>query len=228
MTPAVIATPSRGMINVHASLLPKYRGAAPVAYAILRGEPTTGVTIIRITPGLDSGAMLAQDSLAIVPTETAGELESRLAPLGARLCLKVIQELKSGEVVGSAQDPAGVTKAPKLTKEQGQIDWHQPAMTVDCQVRAMQPWPTAYTYLHRPNKPVVRLIVPLARPHTATDLAPGRLRLVEGVLLVGCAADTAVSVANLQPAGKRIMTAEEFFRGTPFEPDAHFGPELPL
>src|SRR5262245_12834394 len=127
LKPAVIEVPKLGAINVHASLLPKYRGAAPVAHAILNGETETGVTIIRITPGLDAGEMLAKRLLAILPDETAGELEARLAPLGAKLALDLIQRMKAGPVAGEKQDPALVTKAPKLTKEMGLIDWNQPA-----------------------------------------------------------------------------------------------------
>src|SRR5439155_15839217 len=119
----VLSVPPYGGINVHASLLPKYRGAAPVAWAIYHGETVTGVTIIRMTTGLDAGDMLAQASLDIQPDETAGELEARLAPLGARLALDVIERMKAGLVAGTKQDPAQVTKAPKLKKEHGLIDW---------------------------------------------------------------------------------------------------------
>src|SRR5437868_6573878 len=130
LKPDVIAVPRLGMINVHASLLPKYRGAAPVAHAILNGEAQTGVTIIRISPGLDSGDMLAKEALDIRPDETAGELEARLAPLGAKLAVDVVRRLKAGSVAGEKQDPAQATKAPKLTKEMGLIDWSQPAERV--------------------------------------------------------------------------------------------------
>src|SRR5207247_8233988 len=125
LKPEVLAVPSLGGINVHASLLPKYRGAAPVAWAIWNGETQTGVTIIRMSAGLDAGDMLAQESLAILPDETAGELEARLAPLGARLAMHVIDQMAKGPVTGVKQDPAQVTKAPKLKKEMGLIDWTQ-------------------------------------------------------------------------------------------------------
>ena len=154
LKPAVIEAGPLGAINVHASLLPKYRGAAPVAHAILKGETTTGVTIIRITPGLDSGDMLAQESLDILPDETAGELEFRIAPIGARLSVETVKRMKLGPVSGTNQDAeiAKQFRAPKLTKEMGQIDWTKPADVVCRQIRAMQPWPTAYTYFHRPGK----------------------------------------------------------------------------
>src|SRR6478735_4660946 len=160
----VLPVPTHGAINVHGSLWPKYRGAAPVAWAILNGETETGVTIIRMSAGLDAGDMLAKAAIPI-GDETAGELEAKLAPLGARLAVETIQRLKAGPVAGEKQDPALVTKAPKLTKEMGLIDWSQPAERVCRQVRAMQPWPTAYTYLHRQDKEPMRVIVYRAQVH---------------------------------------------------------------
>ncbi|QEL13969.1 methionyl-tRNA formyltransferase [Limnoglobus roseus] len=237
LKPAVIATPPLGMINVHASLLPKYRGAAPVAYSILKGETQTGVTIIRITPGLDSGDMLAQESLAILPDETAGELESRLAPPGARLCFDVVQRLKQGPVTGTKQDPALVTKAPKLTKEMGLIDWTKPANEVANQVRAMQPWPTAYTFFHRPGKEPMRVMVTrsvvhgMGHPPMDSGPPPGTVWANEGGLVIQCGPRspvpfrTTLRMSELQPAGKKRMTAEEFLRGYPIQEGYRFGPE---
>ncbi len=155
----VLLVPRLGGINVHASLLPKYRGAAPIAWAILNGETQSGVTIIRMSASLDAGDMLAQAALDIIPEETAGELEARLAPLGARLAQDVVAQLKIGQVAGAKQDKALVTKAPKLKKENGLIDWRQPAEQVSRQIRAMQPWPTAYTFLHHAEKPPQRLMI---------------------------------------------------------------------
>src|SRR5262249_45967885 len=119
----VLEAAPRGGINVHASLLPKYRGAAPVAWAVYHGETRTGVTIIRMTTGLDAGDMLAQEAIDILPDETAGELEARLAPLGARLAFRAIEQIAAGTAQGVKQDKAQVTKAPKLKKEDGLIDW---------------------------------------------------------------------------------------------------------
>jgi methionyl-tRNA formyltransferase len=160
----VLGVPPLGGINVHASLLPKYRGAAPIAWAIYHGETRTGVTIIRMTTGLDAGDMLAQEAVEIGPEETAGEVEARLAPLGARLALDVVGRLEVGPVEGRKQDPSQVTKAPKLKKEDGLIDWGRNVVEVCNQIRAMQPWPTAYTYLHRPGKAPVRVLIVRAVP----------------------------------------------------------------
>jgi methionyl-tRNA formyltransferase len=149
----VLAVPGKGGINVHASLLPKYRGAAPVAWAIYHGETQTGVTIIRMSVALDAGDMLAQEVIDIGPEETAGELESRLAQVGASLAIRVVDQIATDTVRGIKQDKAQATKAPKLTKEHGLIDWSRPARDVCNQIRAMQPWPTAYTFWHRHISP---------------------------------------------------------------------------
>jgi methionyl-tRNA formyltransferase len=226
----VLSIPTAGAINVHGSLLPKYRGAAPIAHAILNGETETGVTIIRMSAGLDAGDMLAKAALPI-NDETAGEVEARLAPLGARLAVETIQRLKTGPVIGEKQDPALVTKAPKLTKEMGLIDWTKPAEVVCRQIRAMQPWPTAYTFLHRAGKPPMRVIVSrtgatLAIP-SGPNHSPGLLHSMGTARLVANAgSNTAVEILELQPAGKKRLTAEEFLRGYPLNEADRFGPEI--
>ena len=232
LKPDVIATPRLGAINVHASLLPRYRGASPIAHAILNGETRTGVTIIRITPGLDAGDMLAQESVDIGSEETTGELEARLAPLGARLCLDVVRRMKAGPVSGAKQDPALVTKAPKLKKEDGLIDWSKPAAAVVNHVRAMQPWPTAYTFLHRPGKEPMRVIFNRVGRLAGFWLGrfgradPGNLAVEDARTLWVCSADGhAVEVLELQPAGKKRMSGTEFLRGHPITDGCRFGPE---
>ena len=139
---------------------PSTAAQAPVAYAILNGEKQTGVTIIKVTPGLDSGDMILQEAIDILPDDTTGSLEARLAPLGAKLAVEAVRKYQSGgPVEGVKQDPALVTKAPKIKKEFGLIDWTKPADYIERFVRAMQPWPTAYTFLHRPGKEPMRVIV---------------------------------------------------------------------
>lgn len=238
LSPEVLAVPSLGGINVHASLLPKYRGAAPVAWAIWKGETRTGVTIIRMTAGLDAGEMLAQEAIDILPDETAGDLESRLAPLGAKLALEVVDRLAKGQVAGVKQDPTQVTKAPKLKKEMGLIDWSKPAEEVCRQIRAMQPWPTAYTYLHRAGQPPMRLIIQRARLLQLLSSEPsfgaGSLKALtkgRGVLYAETGSENAAShrqtvqITQLQPSGKKSMTIAEFLRGHPIQPGGRFGPE---
>lgn len=219
-----------GGINVHASLLPKYRGAAPINWAIYHGETQSGVTIIRMSISLDAGDILAQEALDILSDETAGELEARLAPLGARLAIETVEKLTQGPVQGRPQDKSLVTKAPKLTKEHGLIDWSRPAIDVCNQIRAMQPWPTAYTYLHRQGFEPLRLILHRANFGIAHWPASGfhgkfgaAFRLSGEQLFVVTGDATIVFVEELQPAGKRRMSAEDFLRGNTITPDARVG-----
>jgi methionyl-tRNA formyltransferase len=225
----VLSSAPQGGINVHASLLPKYRGAAPIAWAIYHGETRTGVTIIRMSTRLDAGDILAQEGVDIGPDETAGDVEARLAVLGAKLALGVIDALEGGTAEGRKQDPALATRAPKLKKEHGAIDWTRSGAQVCCQVRAMHPWPTAYTYWHRAGQPPLRLIVHRAAWRTrrqGEDLAPGEVLASEPArLVVGAGGGDVVEVLELQPAGKRRMSAEEFLRGRRPQPGDSLGPE---
>jgi methionyl-tRNA formyltransferase len=226
----VLGATAQGGINVHASLLPKYRGAAPIAWAIYHGETRTGVTIIRMSVGLDAGDMLAQEAIDIGPEETAGELEARLAPLGARLAIQVIEQIRAGTAQGFKQDKALVTRAPKLTKDHGAIDWTRSGVEVCRHIRAMQPWPTAYTYWHRAGHPPLRLIVCRAtsRPRGAEEtLSPGEILSSgpAGHLLIAAGPADIVEVHELQPAGKRRMTAGDFLRGHAPQAGDRLGPE---
>jgi methionyl-tRNA formyltransferase len=224
----VLAVPPHGGINIHASLLPKYRGAAPVAWAIYHGEAQTGVTIIQMSVRLDAGDMVAQEAIDIAPDETAGQLEARLAQLGSRMALEVIDQIATGRIRPIKQDKTKATKAPKLTKEHGLIDWNRPARDVCNHIRAMQPWPTAYTYLHRQGQQPSRVII-----HRATSQAgpveqpfsPGALAVGGASLLVGAGAGSQMQVLELQLAGKRPMSAAEFLRGHKPQSGDHFGPE---
>jgi methionyl-tRNA formyltransferase len=235
----VLSVPRLGAINVHASLLPKYRGAAPVAYAILNGETQTGVTIIKITPGLDSGDMILQESLDILPDDTTGTLEARLAVLGAKLAVEAVRKYQTGgPVEGLKQDPALVTKAPKIRKEQGLIDWSKHAELIERHVNAMQPWPTAYTFLHRAGKEPIRVIITQAVRFPVRydpDVPPGKVFrdvafpetffVTAGEEIPG-EERSVLEVHELQPAGKKKMSAEEFLRGHPIVEGMRFGPEV--
>ncbi len=219
----VLGAARLGGINVHGSLLPKYRGAAPVAWAIWNGETETGVTIIRMTTGLDAGDMLTRETLAIGPHETAGEVEARLAPVGARLAVETINHLAAGPVTGETQDQAQVIKAPKLTKEHGAIDWTKTAVEVCRQIRAVQPWPTPYTFLHRAGKPPQRLLILRAEPNNDTMSSPGEVVFDAKSLNIGAAAGTVV-VHELQSAGKSRMTTAAWLNGRPVQNGDYFGP----
>ena len=227
----VLTVPPRGGINVHASLLPKYRGAAPIAWAIYHGEQRTGVTIIRMSVALDAGDILAQEAVDIGPEETAGELESRLAQLGSKLAAKIVEQMVQGNPVGSKQDKSQVSKAPKLTKEHGLIDWNRPAPDMVNHIRAMQPWPTAYTFWHRQGQPPLRLILLKAAALADANMPampPGQLIMQadSARLFVAAAPGSQVEILELQPAGKRRMTAVEFLRGRKAQPGDGLGAEL--
>jgi methionyl-tRNA formyltransferase len=226
----VLAVPPLGGINVHASLLPKYRGAAPVAWAIYHGEERTGVTVIKMSVRLDAGDILAQEAIDITPDETAGELEARLATLGARLAVQVVEQIAAGTDHGTKQDPSLVTKAPKLTKEHGAIDWSRQARDIVNHIRAMQPWPTAYTFFRRAGPAPIRLILYKAKVHEGIESSavPGQVILppaAPGRLFVATGQGGQIEVLELQPAGKRRMSSAEFLRGHRSLPGDSFGPE---
>jgi methionyl-tRNA formyltransferase len=219
----VLASATRGGINVHASLLPKYRGAAPIAWAIYHGETETGVTIIHMTPALDAGDMLAQEALAIGADETAGELEARLGVLGARLTRKVLPQIEANQTKPIPQDKSKVSKAPKLTKEMGLIDWTRSAVAVRNHIRAMQPWPGPYTFLHRQGQPPLRLLIfhaAFGEPSTPGKAEPGGI-IKEGTRLFARTGDGWLELLELQPAGKRRMNAADFLRGNVLSADAN-------
>ncbi len=219
LSPQVLAIPSLGGINVHASLLPKYRGAAPIQWAISNMEIETGVTIIQMTPSLDAGNILASQSVFISPVETAGELESRLASLGATLALSVINQMEIGPLSGLPQDISLATKAPKLRKEHGNIDWDFSAASIAAHIRAMQPWPTAYSLWKRDGLPPLRMLILKAQPSedlSTTNLPSGTILEPSkdlAMMQVVAGQNSILNVLEIQPAGKRRMHVAEFFRG---------------
>jgi len=235
LKPEVLAIPRWGAINVHASLLPRHRGAAPVTHAILQGDSYTGVTLIRMTPQLDAGDMLAQQSVPILPDDTTGSLEARLAELGAEMTVDLLRRWAAGESpVPIPQDAAQATRAPKIRKSFGLIDWSQSPEYLERFVRAMQPWPTAYTFLHQNGRPPQRWIItrlqvgpelpaglPLAPPGTLRRDVPS----IASPLAVQTGTRRLALITELQPAGKRRMTAAEFLRGHPLDASARLGPE---
>lgn len=208
----VLSAPRLGGINLHGSILPRYRGAAPVARAIQHGEAETGVTVIRMTPRVDAGGMLSFARTPIDPDETAGALEDRLAELGAPLVLDAIASLLDGTATVLPQDPSAVTKAPKLKKEDGRIDWSRPSREIHDLVRAMQPWPFASTSWDRGSGAPVRLIVHETRVDAGQG-GPGQVVEAKGDRLVVAAGEGAVRLLRVQLEGKKAMDAAEFLRG---------------
>ncbi len=211
----LLGIPPLGGINLHGSVLPKYRGASPVARAIQKGDLETGVTVIRMTPRIDAGGMIAVAKTPIAPDETAGELEERLAKLGAPLLVQTVVDVENGTAQILPQQSSKVTRAPKLTKEEGLIDWSQPALKVHNLVRAMQPWPTASTSWRKGNEgeqSVVRLIVHKTEP-TDGEGEPGEVLEAEGDRFVVAAGSGAVRLLSIQVPGKKIFPIAEFLRG---------------
>ena len=225
----LLEIPRLGAINLHGSLLPKYRGAAPVQYAVLSGEEESGVTIFQIQPRLDAGPILGVVKTEIGPKETSGELHDRLAELSASLTLEVLDGLESGSLSGTLQDASQVTKAPKIRKEQGLIDWSRTSEEIGWHMRGMQPWPMPFTFFFSPEKSNLRILILDADPTTdemSKSLAshsPGEISEKDSRLFVRTG-NSALEVIKLQPAGKRPMTAAEFARGHKLT-DARFGPQ---
>jgi len=222
---AALGTTKLGGINVHASLLPKYRGAAPVAWAIYHGEEKTGISIIRMTPELDGGGVLLQRELPIDPQETAGQLEVRLSRLGAELAVEAIGLLSTGPCEVMVQDRSLVTKAPRLRKEDGRIDWNRPAAAICQQVRAMQPWPIAYFDWRKPSGETIRIQVLRATPEESrSSSAPGTILDAKPGTLIVATQNGAVSILRLKPAGKKEMDAATFLNGYRAMPGDTFAP----
>jgi methionyl-tRNA formyltransferase len=209
-----LAAARLGGINLHASLLPKYRGAAPINWAIYHGEEKTGVSVIHMTPRVDAGPCIAQAEVNIGPEETAVELEARLAELGAWLVRRTIDALQAGNLEAMAQNPELASKAPRLKKSDGLIDWSRPAGAIKNQIRAMEPWPRTYTFWHRTGGRPVRLIFGPAAVEDHTGVAaPGTVIEAKEKRLVIAAGVGAISPKSIQPVGKRMMPIEEFLRG---------------
>jgi methionyl-tRNA formyltransferase len=221
LSAALLSIPRLGGINLHGSLLPAYRGAAPVARAIQNGETETGVTVILMTPRIDAGGMIAITRTPIGPNETAGELEERLARLGAPLIRKVVTALTEGRATYLPQDKTKVTKAPKLRKEDGVIDWSQSAQTVHNLVRAMQPWPVASTTWHprvgRSTGEPLRLIV---HKTAVVDIegAAGEVLVASPDSLIVAAGEGGVAVKVVQVPGKKAAPVADFLRGHRVQP----------
>jgi len=223
----VIATPRLGCINVHASLLPKYRGAAPVHHAILNGEAETGVTVFQIEPKLDAGVMLGHVQTPIGPDETTGELEARLAELAVPVTLQVIEELEQGRASPQPQDNTVVTKAPLMKKSFGRINWSQTAKQIANHVRAMQPWPTAFTFLSQSDEKPLRVILTDVTPRETVPgqldgAEPGTVVFADKATVVVQVGEGVVEIRRLRPEGKREMTAAEFQHGHALQPGDRF------
>lgn len=224
LSPEVISCAKYGGINLHGSLLPKYRGAAPVHWAIYHGDLITGITLIHITPTVDAGPMLSQVTTMIGDEETTVELEARLACMGAQPVLDAVEKFALGaeHVLGSAlkQDANIACRAPKIRKEDAVIHWNRTASEIRCQIRAWEPWPRTFFLWKRPNGQEVRLIprpTPVITQTSSENVAPGTV-LAVGDLLEIATGDGTLGFQFIQPSGKRMMSIPEFSRGYGIKP----------
>ena len=209
LTENVLALPPLGLINVHASLLPRHRGAAPVHRAIIAGDRETGVTIMRIVKALDAGPMLAAASRSISPDETSDAVERDLARLGAQLLVSTIDNLAHGRVNETPQDDHAATYAARLTKEDGIVDWRLPATRVHNLIRGLHPWPHAFTFLGGTRLILLRS-APSSDMHTSE---PGTILEAAADRLIVAAGEGAIHLHRIQVEGKRAMTPREFLAG---------------
>ena len=214
---SVIEIPRLGTVNVHGSLLPRYRGAAPVQWAIVNGERETGVTTMLIDEGLDTGPTLLSRSTPIGPEETAAELEARLAAMGAEVLIETLAGIGAGTLRPEPQDHARATLAPIIKKEDGRIDWSQAAEILARRVRGFHPWPGTFTTWRGQPLKVLR-----ARAEAGGGLAPGEIAADRDGILVGCGQATRLRLLEVQPESRRPMTAAAFAAGLRLAPGARF------
>ena len=209
LTDAILAVPRLGMINVHASLLPRYRGAAPVHRAVIAGERSTGVTIMRVVKALDAGPMLAEAHRAIGADETSDQIERDLARIGSRLLVAVVDQIARGHTQEQAQDDTAATYAHRLTRDEGAIDWHWPALRVHNVIRGLHPWPHAFSFLHGKRFILRRSAVDAPGPAGP----PGTILEADGDRLIVITGEGHLRIVEIQAEGKRPMSAREFLAG---------------
>lgn len=206
----LLAVPRLGTINVHPSLLPKYRGASPIQWALANGESETGVSVLYVTPKMDAGDILAQARFPISPEDTYGSLEPKLAAKGAELLVQVLDGFRAGKTQGTPQDEAQVTFARKLSKEDGLVDWSLPAEAIRNQLRGFSPWPGAYTVL--PGGTLLKIHEAQAEPGAARA-APGTILEAGGAGPLVAAGVGALRLTQVQPAGRKAMDGAAFLCG---------------
>ncbi len=224
LPPSLLNAAPHGGVNVHASLLPRHRGAAPIQWAILEGDAETGVTIMQMDAGLDTGPMLSRESTPITPDDTAQSLHDRLARMGADLLLRTLPGYVRGEIRPQPQPETGATYARKITREDGRLDWSRPAAEVVNRVRGLTPWPGTFTHLPAEPRPLL-LKVWDVRIDERGGAAPGAvLSAGAGELVVACA-DRSLRLLEVQREGGRRLKAAEFLAGCPLPPGTVLGGE---
>ncbi len=220
LTDAVLQIPRLGLINVHASLLPKYRGAAPIHRAVMAGDAETGVTIMRVVKALDAGPMMAKVTRPIGEHETSAEVERDIAEIGARALLGVVEALAAGEAVEIAQDDGAATYAPKIEKTDGVVDWSRSAREIHNQIRGLHPWPHAYSELS--GERTILLHSDVASEDGSGEIAPGTIVEAHGDQLLVATGRGVLRLLTLQREGRRPVSAREFLAGRRIAPGARF------
>ncbi|MGE0102242.1 MAG: methionyl-tRNA formyltransferase [Blastocatellales bacterium] len=216
----MLEAPRLGCINVHSSLLPKYRGAAPINWAIVNGETETGVTIMQMDEGMDTGAILLQGSLQIGASETAAELTPRLAELGAALLIETLGKLEGGQIAPRAQQDDEASYAPILKREDGLVDWSRSAVEIFNRLRGFKPFPGCHTLFNGQKVEIVRA----EATSNSTSEPPGAVAEVgRDYFDVACGGGTVLRIHEVQPAGKRAMTVRDFLNGVRLEAGARLG-----
>jgi len=216
----ILDLPKFGCLNVHTSLLPKYRGAAPIQWAIADGEAETGVTIMQMDAGLDTGPVLSIRRTPILPTDDSQVLHDRLAQLGAELLAETILDFVAGKILPQPQPAAGSTYAAKIKKEDGKIDWQQPAQKIWNRLRAFTPWPGAFTYLQTEPKPQLLKIWKAEVVEKSGGVGEVLIADKAGIV-VGCG-QNALRILELQREGGKRLPAEQFLIGHPLKPGQKF------
>ncbi len=212
LPPVILSLPPHGCINVHGSLLPKYRGAGPIQWAIINGETETGITTMLMEEGMDTGAMLLQEAIPITADDTAGSLSPRLAELGGRLLVETIVRLKAGTLAPQPQDASRATLAPLLKKENGAIDWVLPATAIANRIRGLSPWPGAYTTVVGGDRWTIWRA--LALPSSVTS-PPGMVVAITNEAIHVATGEGVLAVMELQPANSRRMAVSQYLAGHP-------------
>lgn len=209
LPPSILEVPKVVPLNIHFSLLPKYRGAAPVQWAIINGEKETGVTVIKMNEKMDAGDILLSEKLPIEPEDTTPTLFQKLIPIGLKLMERALELLKKNEANFVQQNEEEATYAPIIKKEDGLIDWRMSARDIYNRIRGFQPWPCAYTYL---NGKLVKILSAELKNQSCEEETPGKISVSRENVIVQCG-DGRLLLKKLQMEGKRVMSAEEMVRG---------------
>lgn len=215
---AILDMPRYGCVNVHASLLPKYRGAAPIQWAVINGDPVTGVTTMRMAEGVDTGDMIMKREVALHEDETGGSLFARLAEAGAKLCVETMAAIENGTAVYTPQDHEQATHTKKIYKEMGSIDWSRDAQTIECLIRGLDPWPSAYTRLNDRTLKIWKAKVIAGD----SDMPPGCIVKADREGLLVQTGEGMLLLTEVQFEGKKRMSAEAFLNGCPVETGTYF------